>query len=133
MTSYSDVENLIATTDANTNKNYSTATYSFSSSSVSVADNAHLQRDYSIPLSTSTRQFNIIVNMSDENSSYYPVDRIERRENSGTGSKQWALTITASGSTATLSVFFVNSNTGASRTFAAFTLNVIRRDFVDEL
>lgn len=133
MSSYNDIKDFILTTDAGTSKNFATETFQYTSAAASVSENSFVQRNYTIPLSTETRVFEILVNMSDEDSSYYPVNRFERRELSGFGTKQWAMQLTASGDSATLVIYLVNVNISPSVNFAAFNVNVIRRDFVDEL
>lgn len=132
MTSYQEVKDFILTTDANTRKNYQTSTFAFNSPSVVVANNTFVTRSFAVPLSTVTRDFEILLNMSDESDFYYNPDRFGRLEPVGTGQKQWATQITANGSTCNVVVYLVNTGIGSNVTFAAFTLNVIRRDFVDE-
>lgn len=132
MTSYDGVKDFILTTDANTRKNYSSATFAFNSSAVSVPSGGYTLRSYDVPLSGDTRDFQLMLNMSDEDNLYRPVERYDRTTNVGTGLRIYSTVVTASGGKATVYVYMWNTSSGAT-TFPAFTLNVIRRDFVDEL
>lgn len=132
MTSYDEVKDFILTTDANTRKNYSSATFAFNSSAVSVPSNGYIIRPYDVPLSGDTRDFQLMLNMSDEDSLYRPVERYDRRTSVGDGLRIYSTVVTASGGQATVYVYMWNTSSGTT-TFPAFTLNVIRRDFVDEL
>ena len=132
MTSYDEVKDFILTTDANTRKNYSSATFAFNSPAVSVPSNGYAMRSYNIPLSSDTRDFQLMLNMSDEDNLYRPVERYDRRTDIGTGLRGYSTVVTASGGQATIYVYMSNSSLGTT-TFPAFTLNIIRRDFVDEL
>lgn len=132
MTSYDEVKNFILTTDANTRKNYSSATFAFNSPAISVASAEYTLRSYTVPLSADTRDFQLMINMSDEDNLYRPIERYDRRTDIGTGFRGYSTVVTASGGQATVYVYLWNTSSGTT-TFPAFTLNVIRRDFVDEL
>lgn len=132
MTNYDFIDKFIATTDANTNKNYSSGVFAFSVPSTSVNALDYAVRQFSVPLSTDTRSYSLIVNMSDLDNRYYPIDNYDRSESAGSGMRSRSTVVTASNGTAIVSLYYSFNAFSGSTTFPAFTLNVIRRDFVDE-
>lgn len=132
MTNYNFVDNFIALTDTDTNKNFTSGTYTFVSNSVNVAAMTYIVRQYTVPLSQTTRSYQLMVNMSDLDNRYFPVDNYDRIESTGSGQRGRAVVVSASGGVATVSVYFYFTDMSGSTTFPTFNLNIIRRDFVDE-
>lgn len=126
-----DVSKFIITTDANTSKYLTDAPYttSFSSSAATVAVGAAVTRTYTIPLSEATRLYAIWVNISLDGAAYIKIPNRDRLYASN--AQRIATTLSAVGSNATLTLYLVNSS-GSLQNFPAFTINIIRRDYVDE-
>lgn len=120
----------IITTDSNTSKYLTDDPYtnSYASASVSVAVGSYTTRTFVVPLSTVTRLYSIWVNVSLDGSTYV---KIPNRDRQYGGVRNIATTISSSGDSATITMYLVNIS-GSTQVFPAFTVNVIRRDYVDE-
>lgn len=133
MTTRADfIDDFRLVTDSNTNKNFTSGVYAFSPPSTNVASMSYVVRQFDVPLSADTRSYQLVVNMSDLDNKYYPVDNYDRKEPVGIYSRGRAVVVSANSGTATVSVYYYFEAPSGSTTFPAFTLNVIRRDFVDE-
>ena len=130
MSRYEEVEDYIVTSDANSTKNLSSDTFPFSSAAVTVPTHTYVLRSYTIPLSESTRFYQLLVNLSIDGNQYFSVPTRDRRYNSG--NRTIATVISVSGSDITLNLYLI-ATSGSSQNFPAFTINVIRRDIVDEV
>jgi len=126
------VSDFLITTDADTSKYLTNAPYtnSYSSASVSVGVGSYTTRSFSIPLSTSTRLYDIWVNISLDGGTYMKIPNMDRQYSSN--QQLISTQVNANNGVATLTLYLVNQSGGA-QTFPAFTVNIIRRDYVDSI
>jgi len=119
------------TTDMNTKKYLTNTPYtqSFSSSAVSVGVSSYVTRNYTIPLSTATRFFSLLINVSLDGDLYIKAPNMDRRYASG--QQLIATTISISEGNIFLTLYLVNQS-GSTQNFPSFTLNIVRRDYTDE-
>lgn len=132
MTNYNQIKALRLTTDANTNKNISSESFTFSSASVSVAAGSFVTRSFTIPLSEDTRFYQVYFNYSIRPGEYYSAAQFEYVDPSASQRRYGNQLSSNPDGTLTLIVYLVNNGPGSS-TFPAFDVNVLRRDFLDEL
>lgn len=131
MTNADFIDDFRLVTDADTNKNFASGNFNFSVPATTVAGQSYTVRSYSLPLSADTRSYQLMINMSDLDSRYYAADNFDRMESVGSFNRGRAVVVSASGGEATVSVYFYFNAPSGSTTYPAFTLNIIRRDFVD--
>lgn len=130
MTTYQEAEPFILTTDANTNKNLTTANFSFTSASVNVPIASYQLRQYTISLSRDTRFYQIYVNTNI--STWVGYKSLPISDLYIDSSRQVAVNISQSGSDITLNFYLINNSPGTIN-FPAFNINVTRRDFTDDV
>lgn len=125
-----DLTQFTRTTDANTKKYLTNTpfTISFNSAAVSVGVGSYATSTYIVPLSTETRFYELWTNVSLDGSLYIKIPSRDRLY-AGT-SQNIAITVRGLGSSVEVILYLVNQS-GTTQTFPAFTLNVIRRDYVD--
>ncbi len=132
MTSYDQIKALRLTTDANTNKNISSETLQFSSASVVVGAGSFVTRTYTIPLSAETRFYQIYINYSFRAGEYYSTAQFDYVD-PVVLTRRYAVQVSSNTSgSVTMTIYLVNNDV-SSTTFAAFDINVLRRDFLDEI
>lgn len=126
-----NVSNFLKTTDANTSKYLTNQPYtdSFSSASVSVSVFSYATRNYTIPLSENTRAHELWVNLSLDGDVYIKMPNRPRVY--GGGVRSISSTMSVDGGSIYLTLYLVNQSP-TTQTFPSFTVNVIRRDYVDE-
>lgn len=127
---YDQVKNFIFTSDCDYNKNLSSESFVFTSAAATVAVSSYLRRQYTVTLSEETRHYQMYVNLSLDNGEYYAIPNPDRLY--GGTDRTIAVNVSQNGSDVTLNVFLVNTS-ASSQNFPAFTINVTRRDFVDEI
>ena len=127
MIDLSQINKFLLASDVNTNKNLSSGTYDFSQSSITVGAGSYALRTYSVPLSSSTRLYQIYVNLSIDGDVW---TTLPARDRLYSNNRSIAINLAQTGSSISLDVYMVNRDT-ASQTFAAMTVSVKRRDFVD--
>lgn len=127
-----DVSQFSTTTDANSSKYLTDSPYtnSYSSASVVVGVSSYATRTFVVPLSDQTRLYALWVNVSLDGDVYV---RIPNRDRSyASNARIISTTMSSDGTNATITMYLVNAS-GVSQTFPAFDVNIIRRDYVDEL
>lgn len=132
MTSFADVQNMILTSDADSNKNISSTTYSFTSTATgSIAVGSYVLKQYTIPLNASTRFYQLYLNYSLEAGKWFsfPVPDLVYGSDPA-NMLQIATNVTQSGSNLVVNEYLINIGSGAILV-AAFDVSITRRDFVD--
>lgn len=129
MATYNQVKDFIITTDANSNKNASSATYVYSQAAITVPAGNYTTRTYNVPLSRDTRLYQIYVNLSIDGDVW---TAMPCRDRFYSNNRTIAMNISQSGNNIVLNAFYLNSS-ASSQTFPAMDVSVTRRDFVDEI
>lgn len=133
MTSYDSVKNFIITSDADANKNMSSATYNFTSPSTSVAVGSYALKQFTIPLNKATRFYQLYIRYSLNPDNWYafPVPDLIY-DSDPANALQIATNVTQSGTNLVVNMYLINIGSG-TLLVAAFDVNITRRDFVDSV
>lgn len=130
---YDNVKDFIVTTDTDTSKNLSSNVFNYVSPSLNVSAGSYTSRSFTVPLSTSTRIYQILVEAQGIWTGWrtFPMRDVIFNQGSPT---QYAIAVNMSSSADSVVINFWYINYAATtRNFTAFNVNVIRNDFVDSI
>jgi len=131
MTSFASVQNMILTTDADANKNVSSATYTSTAASASIPVMSYALRKFTIPLNKSTRFYQLYINYSLTPGKWYAFPVVDTFYGTPpTSYLQLATNATQSGENLVVNVYLINAGS-ATLAVSAFDVSITRRDFVD--
>lgn len=130
MPSYDEVKDFIITTEASAIKNLTSESFTFSSAATAVGAASYVLRQFTVPLSTDTRFYQLYYELSLDSGKWFDVADVSPYQQSGIRGVQ--VVVSKNATDLTLNLYLIDQS-GAGTSFGDITINVTRRDFVDEV
>ena len=127
---FDNIDKFVISTDTNSNKNMSSITKTFDQAATSVAAGNYIVKTYSVNIPTSTRLYQIYINLSIDGDYWTTLPTKDRKYNNGL--QRISANISQSSNNIVLNLWLQNLDSN-TYIFPAMVVSVTIRTFIDEI